>query len=49
MREIVVTRGLGFIGSHVVEAYLARGDRVRITDSSSPVVRVDAPTAGVAV
>jgi nucleoside-diphosphate-sugar epimerase len=33
MGEVVVTGGLGFIGSHVVDAYLARGDRVRIIDS----------------
>ena len=33
MAEVVVTGGLGFIGSHVVDAYLARGDTVRIVDS----------------
>ena len=33
MAEVVVTGGLGFIGSHVVDAYLARGDTVRIIDS----------------
>lgn len=33
MGEVVVTGGLGFIGSHVVDAYLARGDTVRIVDS----------------
>lgn len=33
MRTIVVTGGLGFIGSHVVDAYLALGDRVTVIDS----------------
>jgi nucleoside-diphosphate-sugar epimerase len=32
--EVVVTGGLGFIGSHVVDAYLAEGHRVRIIDSA---------------
>ncbi len=31
--EVVVTGGLGFIGSHVVDAYLATGHPVRIIDS----------------
>lgn len=33
MRNIVVTGGLGFIGSHVVDAYLDLGDRVTVIDS----------------
>ncbi|MGC4891492.1 NAD-dependent epimerase/dehydratase family protein [Micromonospora sp. DT227] len=33
MRTVVVTGGLGFIGSHAVDAYLAAGHRVRIIDS----------------
>ena len=32
-REIVITGGLGFIGSHVADAYLAAGDRVTVIDS----------------
>ncbi len=32
--EVVVTGGLGFIGSHVVDGYLAAGYRVRIIDSA---------------
>lgn len=33
MSRIVVTGGLGFIGSHVVDAYLAAGNSVTIIDS----------------
>ncbi len=33
MRHVVVTGGLGFIGSHVADAYLALGDRVTVIDS----------------
>jgi len=33
MTQVVVTGGLGFIGSHVVDAYLAAGYRVTIIDS----------------
>ena len=33
MARIVVTGGLGFIGSHVVDAYLVAGDTVTIIDS----------------
>jgi UDP-glucose 4-epimerase len=32
-RKVLVTGGAGFIGSHVAEAYLRRGDRVWILDS----------------
>ena len=34
-RRIVVTGGAGFIGSHVAEAYLNRGDRVWVIDDLS--------------
>ena len=34
-RRIVVTGGAGFIGSHVAEAYLNRGDRVWVIDNLS--------------
>lgn len=33
MAKIVVTGGLGFIGSHVADAYLAAGDSVTVIDS----------------
>lgn len=34
-RRVLVTGGAGFIGSHVAEAYLARGDQVWIVDNLS--------------
>jgi nucleoside-diphosphate-sugar epimerase len=33
MSKVIVTGGLGFIGSHVADAYLAAGDQVTIIDS----------------
>lgn len=35
MRTFLVTGGAGFIGSHIAEALLARGDRVRVLDNLS--------------
>src|SRR4051794_6486494 len=32
-RRILITGGAGFIGSHVADELLARGDRVRVLDS----------------
>ncbi|WP_166427615.1 NAD-dependent epimerase/dehydratase family protein [Nonomuraea mesophila] len=34
MDEVVITGGLGFIGSHVADAYLSAGYRVRVIDSA---------------
>jgi len=35
MRTVLVTGGAGFIGSHIVEALVERGDRVRVLDNLS--------------
>ena len=44
MARFLVTGGCGFIGSHVVEALLARGDEVRILDDLSTGKRQTVPS-----
>ena len=48
MATFLVTGGCGFIGSHLCEALLARGDRVRVVDDLSTGVVENLP-AGVAI
>ena len=33
--KILITGGAGFIGSHIVDALIARGDRVAVIDNLS--------------
>jgi len=46
MARYVVTGGAGFIGSHLVEALLTRGESVRIADNFSTGKRENLPPAG---
>jgi dTDP-L-rhamnose 4-epimerase len=39
---VLITGGAGFIGSHLADALLARGERVRALDSLIPQVHGDA-------
>jgi UDP-glucose 4-epimerase len=42
-RNVLVTGGAGFIGSHIADAYLARGDRVWVVDDLSSGRRSNVP------
>src|SRR5690349_10345223 len=43
MARVVVTGGAGFVGSHVAEAFLARGDDVLVVDDLSTGTRQNVP------
>ncbi|HNT06353.1 MAG TPA: GDP-mannose 4,6-dehydratase, partial [Anaerolineae bacterium] len=43
-RNVLVTGGAGFIGSHLVDALIARGDRVIVLDDLVPQVHGPAAT-----
>ena len=45
MASYLVTGGCGFIGSHLADALVLRGDRVRILDDLSTGLRTNAPSA----
>jgi len=46
MRTFLVTGGAGFIGSHIAQALLKRGDKVRILDNLSTGHRRNVPSGG---
>ncbi|HEX5011739.1 MAG TPA: NAD-dependent epimerase/dehydratase family protein, partial [Planctomycetota bacterium] len=45
MKAVLVTGGAGFIGSHVADALLARGDEVVVVDDLSSGRRANVPSA----
>ena len=48
MKNILITGGAGFIGSHTADALLARGTQVRVLDNFSSGQRTNLPTAALA-
>ncbi len=44
MSRVLVTGGAGFVGSHVADALLARGDEVRILDWLHPAAHAERPS-----
>jgi dTDP-L-rhamnose 4-epimerase len=42
-RAVLITGGAGFIGSHLADALLERGDKVRVLDNLDPQVHGDEP------
>ncbi len=44
-RRVIVTGGAGFIGSHVADAFLARGYEVLVIDDLSAGSEANVPTA----
>ena len=43
MKHVLVTGGAGFIGSHLVDALVARGDRVTVVDNLDPAAHQGTP------
>jgi dTDP-L-rhamnose 4-epimerase len=44
VRNILVTGGAGFIGSHIVDGLVGRGDRVVVVDNLDPAAHAATPT-----